>query len=297
MSVRFLRNGLLALVLVASAGVAEAASKDQTLADIRKEVEALGAELQSLKSELVSGGPAAMQAAGGTTALDRMNAMEAELARLTAATEKLQIKVDKVVTDGTNRVGDLEFRICELEKGCDTSKLPATPTLGGGSSGGAAASTDTGTASASGTGTGTATGTTTAPAQPKVELAMNEQSDFDKAKAKFDAGDFPGAQAALATFVANYPGGPLTGDAQFMQGEAATKAGDTAGAARAYLASFSGAPEGPHAPAALLRLGAALGLLGQTQDACVTLQEVPRRFPTAPEATEAQATMQKLACQ
>ena len=299
MSVRFLRNGLLALVLVASAGVAQAASKDQTLADIRKEVETLGAQLQSLKSELVTGGPAAMQAAGGTTALDRMNAMEAELARLTAATEKLQIKVDKVVTDGTNRVGDLEFRICELEKGCDTSKLPATPTLGGGSSGGAAASTDAGTAAGTdtGTGTGTATGTATAPAQPKVELAMNEQSDFDKAKARFDAGDFAGAQAALATFVANYPGGPLTGDAQFMQGEAATKAGDTAGAARAYLASFSGAPEGPHAPAALLRLGAALGLLGQTQDACVTLQEVPRRFPTAPEATEAQATMQKLACQ
>ena len=38
-------------------------------------------------------------------------------------------------------------------------------------------------------------------------------------------------------------------------------------------------------------------ILGQTQDACVTLNEVPNRFPTAPEAAEATATMQKLGCQ
>ena len=31
--------------------------------------------------------------------------------------------------------------------------------------------------------------------------------------------------------------------------------------------------------------------------ACVTLGEVPVRFPTAPEAAEAQSTMQKLGCQ
>ena len=73
--------------------------------------------------------------------------------------------------------------------------------------------------------------------------------------------------------------------------------GDTSGAARAYLDAFSGAPDGPMAPAALFRLGAALGLLGQVQEACVTLGEVPRRFPNAPEAAEATSTMQTLGCQ
>lgn len=277
---------------LSAAGAVWGADKTQTLADIRKEVDQLAAQLQSLKSELASGGAQAMQAAGGTSALDRMNAMEAELARLTSDTEKLQIRVEKVVADGTNRVGDLEFRLCELEKGCDTSKLPDTPTLGGAAGGTAAAGTGTAAAGTSASG-----GAATATAAPKVELAMNEQSDFDRAKALMDKGDFSGAATQFATFAQNYPGGPLTGDAQFYQGEALSKTGDTAGAARAYLGAFSGAPQGPRAPTALLRLGAALGLLGQAQDACVTLNEVPSRFPQAPEAAEAKSTMQKLGCQ
>lgn len=285
--IRSFARTLTLAVALAAAGGANAQDKAASLAEIRGELESLAAQIQSLKSELVNGGPAAMQAAGGASALDRMNALEAELARLTSQTEKLQIRVEKVVADGTNRVGDLEFRLCELEKGCDTANLPITASLGGPAEGGAVAAPAP-TAPAGGS---------TDPAAPKVELAMNEQSDFDAAKAKMDAGDFAGASAAFGAFVQNYPGGPLTGDAQFFQAEALSKSGDTAGAARAYLGAFSGAPTGPRAPAALLRLGAALGLLGQTQDACVTLHEVPVRFPTAPEAAEAQSTMQKLGCQ
>ena len=285
--IRSFARTLTLAVALAAAGGTYAQDKAASLAEIRGELESLAAQIQSLKSELVNGGPAAMQAAGGASALDRMNALEAELARLTSQTEKLQIRVEKVVADGTNRVGDLEFRLCELEKGCDTANLPITASLGGPAEGGAVAAPAP-TAPAGGS---------TDPAAPKVELAMNEQSDFDAAKAKMDAGDFAGASAAFGAFVQNYPGGPLTGDAQFFQAEALSKSGDTAGAARAYLGAFSGAPTGPRAPAALLRLGAALGLLGQTQDACVTLHEVPVRFPTAPEAAEAQSTMQKLGCQ
>ena len=66
------------------------------------------------------------------TALDRMNALEAQLADLTAKTEKLEIRINKVVADGTNRIGDLQFRVCELEQGCDTSKIGETVPLGGG---------------------------------------------------------------------------------------------------------------------------------------------------------------------
>jgi hypothetical protein len=63
--------------------------------------------------------------------LQRMDAIEAEIRRLTALTEDLQIRVDSVVRDGTNRVGDLEFRLCELETDCDISSLGETPNLGG----------------------------------------------------------------------------------------------------------------------------------------------------------------------
>ncbi|MCB2139438.1 MAG: tol-pal system protein YbgF [Rhodobacteraceae bacterium] len=273
--------------LIAAAALPVAAQNAETLADLRAELMRLAQDLQSLRGELVAGGQSAMQAAGGTGALDRMNAMEAEIVRLTARTEELQNRVDRVVADGTNRIGDLEFRICELEDGCDVSNMPITGMLGGAAGGGGAA---------------------VPPAAPSVpeapasnggtpELAISEQADFDRAKAALDGGEYQAAADGFAAFANAYPGSPLTGNAHFLRGEAMAGLGDTSGAARAYLDAFSGAPDGPMAPAALFRLGAALGLLGQVQEACVTLGEVPRRFPNAPEAAEATSTMQTLGCQ
>lgn len=276
-----------ALAVMPVAALAE--DKAKSLADIRKELSQLAGDLQALRSELVEGGAPAMQAAGGASALDRMNSMEAELSRLTSQTEQVQNHVNRVVSDGTNRIGDLEFRLCELEEGCDPANLPITQSLGGAPAGGtqgtAAPVVTTPPAAGAGSGTG-------AP-----ELAVAEQADFDRAKAALDSGDFQGAADKFAAFGQAYPGSPLTGDAQYLRGEALEKVGDTANAARAYLQAFSGAPNGPRAPAALLRLGATLGTLGQAQEACVTLGEVGTRFPSAPEAAEAQATMRNLNCQ
>jgi TolA-binding protein len=72
---------------------------------------------------------------------------------------------------------------------------------------------------------------------------------------------------------------------------------DTAGAARAYLDAFSGKPDGPFAAESLLKLGQALGDLGQVPDACVTLAEVPVRFPGTIHATNADLSRQGLGCQ
>jgi tol-pal system protein YbgF len=282
--IRFL---LAAAVLAASAAQSPAQDKAQTLADIRAELGTLAAELQALRSELMEGGEAAMQAAGGASALDRMNAIEAQLSRLTSETEALQNRVGRVVTDGTNRIGDLEFRLCELEEGCDTANLPVTQSLGG----------DAGATPAPAV-TPAVTPAVPAPATgPTPELAVSEQADFDRAKGALDSGDFRGAADQFAAFTQSYPGGPLTGEANYLRGEALTQLGDTSNAARAYLEAFSGAPDGPRAPAALLKLGAALGLLGQSQEACVTLGEVGTRFPTAPEAVEATTAMRSLGCQ
>jgi tol-pal system protein YbgF len=277
---------LLSAALVLGSGAAFAQDKAQTLADVRAELSKLAADLQALRSELVQGGAPAMQAAGGASALDRMNALEAELSRLTSQTEQVQNQVNRVVADGTNRIGDLEFRLCEMEEGCDPSNLPITQSLGGAPAGGSGGAAPVVT-SPPATGAGTA-----AP-----ELAVAEQADFDRAKAALDSGDFQGAADKFAAFGQAYPGSPLTGDAQYLRGEALEKLGDTANAARAYLQAFSGAPNGPRAPGALLRLGATLGALGQAQEACVTLGEVGVRFPTAPEAVEAAATMRNLNCQ
>lgn len=272
------------LAVLFTGGGAFAQSREETLADIRQELSVLYVDVQSLKRELSTTGGVAAPAAGGTT-IDRVNAIEAELVRLTGKAEALEGRLNSVVTDGTRRIADLEFRLVELEGG-DVSKLGETSTLGGGTlpaAGGA------GPAPAAGAGT-------TAPATGGVELAVGEQADFDAAKAAFDAGEHQRAADLFASFAQTYTGGPLTSEAQYLRGEALTKLNDTQGAARSYLEAFSGAPNGPRAPEALLKLGASLGVLGQTQEACVTLGEVGTRFPGGAPATEAATAMQALGC-
>lgn len=273
----------LALCVFALAAPFAGAAGAQSLADIRSELSQLASMLQSLKSELVSSGTG-LQAAGGATALDRMNTMEAELSRLTSQTEELQNRIDRVVSDGTNRVGDLEFRLCELEEGCDIANLPITATLGGEAGSAAPALPAPGAA-------------TPPPASGGAELAVGEQADFDRAREVLDQGDFRGAADLFATFTQTYTGGPLTGEAHFRRGEALSQLGETANAARAYLEGFSGSPDGPFAADNLLRLGTSLGQLGQSQEACVTLAEVGTRFPAHPATAEAASQMRSLGCQ
>lgn len=286
---RFLR--LVLVMMVLPTGLL-AQDRAQTLADIRAEVSALMAEFNALKAELVQTGSAA-QGAGGGDALQRMDAIEAALVQLTAKTEEVELRLNRVVTDGTNRIGDIEFRLCELTEGCDIAALPATPDLGGAApSGGDVIPADPATLDPSLSGGGTTTGGTTAG----PELAANEQADFDRANAVLAQGDFRGAADLFAAFAQSYPGGPLTPEASFLRGEALGQLGDTAGAARAYLEAFSSQPSGARAPQALLKLGQALGALGQTPEACVTLQEVGTRFPGSAEAGTATGAMQGLGC-
>ncbi|MEI4472549.1 tol-pal system protein YbgF [Frigidibacter sp. MR17.24] len=286
-----IRAALLAFATSTAMGAALAGPAGaETVADIRNELSQLAAQIQGLKQELTSNG-ASLQAAGGTGALDRMNTMEAELSRLTSATEELQNRVNRVVADGTNRIGDIEFRLCEMEDGCDVGNLPITASLGGSGGGGGGTAAMTAPAPA-------AAAPARAPAAAAgPELAMNEKADFDRAKGVLDSGDFRRAADQFAAFAQSYPGSPLMGDAQFLRGQALEQAGDTANAARAYLDGFSNAPEGTRAPENLTRLGMMLGQLGQVNEACVTLSEVGNRFPSAPQVSQARSAMGQLRCQ
>jgi len=269
---------VLGVMLLAAPPVA-AQQQAQTLADIRQQLSVVFVEVQRLKRELsTTGGVVGGEVSGGST-LQRVDAIERQLQQLTAKTERLEHRITQVVSDGTNRIGDLEFRLCELETGCDTSKLGDTPMLGG---------IDLSTAAPA-----------LATPQPDAgggDLAVGEQADFDAAKAALDAGDFQGAVKQFADYTETYPGGPLSADAHFFRGKALTQLGQTADAARAYLKSFSGAPNGTHAAGALYGLGLALQDLGQTNEACVTLAEVGSRFPDAPETIDADAARQTIGC-
>jgi tol-pal system protein YbgF len=275
---------MLRLALALGLGLAFAApafaqGRDETLADIRQQLSALFLEVQNLRRELSTTG-ASQSAPGGGSVLDRVNAAESELQRLTAKSEELENRINRIVTDGTNRLGDLEFRLCELETGCDVGQLGNASTLGGGALPQAGAG-----------------GAVQPPSDGGGSLAVGERADFDRAKAAFDAGDFGGAAGLFQSFTQTYTAGPLYGEALYWRGEALSRTGDTPGAARAFLDSFFGAPGNAMAPRALLRLGQSLGELGQLQEACVTLTEVTARYPGNPAVAEAETSRRSLGCQ
>ncbi len=275
-----MRAILIAFLLMSGPVIAQ--DRDQTLGDIRQELTVLYVEMQKLKRELSTTGGVDVNVAG-TNALARVNAMEAELTRLTAASEALTNRVDRIVADGTNRIGDLEFRLCELEANCDIATLGETTTLGGGTlpattQSSVSATTDQGSATAG------------------VELAVAERADFDRAKALFDEGSFEVAAEQFQRFTEAYQAGPLTGLAHLLRGEALQNLGHTSSAARAYLESYSGTPNGPTSPMALLKLGLALNGLGQSSEACITLGEVTLRFPASDASIEAQAARASMGC-
>lgn len=281
----------LVLIAMLVPGVLFAQDRAQTLADVKAELAALAAEFSALKQELVSSG-ATTSGSAGADPLGRMDAIEAQLVRLTAKTEAVELKLGQVVADGTNRIGDLEFRLCEVTEGCDPGSLPATPELGGTAEAAPVASEGTPAADLP----VTDVPVTDVPADDAPEMAINEQSDFDRAQGVLDSGDFRTAADLLAAYAETYPGGVLAQKAGVLRGDALTQLGDTAKAARAYLDAFSGAPEGDMAGQALTKLGQSLGRLGQTPEACVTLAEVGKRFPGSLDASNAEAAMLGLGC-
>jgi len=271
---------ILSLTLgLATSGGAIAQSGDETLADIRQELSVLYVEIQKLKRELSTTGSAGSLELGGS-ALQRLDALEAEVQRMTSKTEELEFRVDQVVRDGTNRIGDLEFRLVELEGG-DVSKLGDTTTLGGGKMPETPA-------------VAPPPATETPPA---TELAVSEEADFNRAEEALAAGNAQEAAGLYAAFLTSYPGSPLEIRAQLGRGKALEQTGETSQAARAYLNAFSGKPDGPDAPEALFNLGRMLGELKQQQEACVTLSEVAVRFPASPFVAQAQSEMQSRNCQ
>lgn len=273
---RFAALALIAVLVVPTSPAAQ--DRQRTLADIRQELTVLHVEIQRLKREMSTTG-APVTNLSGTGVLDRVAAIESELQRLTAQTEELEHRINRIVADGTNRIGDLEFRLVELEGG-DVSKLGETSTLGGDTGNPAPASAQV----------------PPAGTPPASELAVGEQADFDAARAALAAGDNARAAELFARFNQSYPGSPLAAEADLNRGRALAATGDSREAARAYLASFTADQTGPTAPVALLELGAALGRLGQTSQACITLGEVEARFPASDSVARARQEMAALGC-
>lgn len=270
---------LRALILGAALLAAPAAAQDaasRSLADLRGDLRNVAAELRALRAELNASGAAGFQAAGGDSAIDRMNAMEREITRLTGETERLRHRIDRVVRDGSNRIGDIEFRLCELDETCDLSSLTTTQ-LGDLDGGGGAMM---------GQPFGAVSGNGPARAAP-APLTAQEQADLDQARAVLESGDFTRAAGLFADFARTHAGSPAATEALYLQGAALDSAGDPKGATAAWLQVFAAEPQGPRAPDALLGLSRVSAAGRPASEGCVYLEELTLRFAGTPQADEA----------
>ncbi len=269
---------IVALAIGLSGAPSPMLAQESTLADIRQELVFVYSEIQRLRRELSTTGTNGLPTPSSAPALQRIDALEQEVRQLTGAVEQQQYHIEQVVKDGTNRIGDLEFRLCELETGCDVTTLNRTAPLGG---------------------IKLPKSQPAAPVQPQdtgSDATSSEQNSFNQAFSAYEAGKYDVAAKLFESFALAFPGGPLTGEAYFWRGEALAKSGDWKSAALSYLESFSGTPAGVKAPEALYRLGISLSQLGQTEEACLMLSEVPVRYPAAQIVPQANMEYSGLGC-
>lgn len=265
-----------------------------TLADMQASLRVVAADLQGLRAQLLASGAQGFAAAGGDSAIDRMNAMEAQIAAVTEQTEQLSNRIKQVVADGTNRVGDIEFRLCELDPNCDLGAL-MTADLGG--QGGITPAPGAGPVPMPPSDVSARTlPPLDEPAATSIPPTEEEAREFAEIRTLVAAQDWAQAAMKLDHLVGAHAGGPLTAEALYLQGVVREGSGHPTEGAKAYLLAFSAAPDGPRAAASLLALSQVMSGLGTPADACPYLDELMRRFPASPEAAEAVPLAQAAAC-
>ena len=95
-----------------------------------------------------------------------------------------------------------------------------------------------------------------------------------------------------------FPNDDRAGNAQYWLGETFYVRGNYAEAAKVFAQGYQKYPKSTKAPDNLLKLGLALSQTGKKQDACVTLMQLGKQFPSAAAVIKQRADdeMKKLNC-
>ena len=269
-----IRSVVLIFTLISAPTIFYAEENKKTLADIRQDLNILYVEVLRLRRELSTTQTSSITSNNDASVLERLDGMEQEVRRLTSETENLEFRVNSIVSDGTNRVRDLEYRLVELEGG-DVSKIDFATTLGGDLE----ISIENNVEENSG-----------------PELAIGEKADYENAQNALLEERFEDSLILLERFLENYPDSPLSASVVIAKGNAYEGLGEIKKAARAYLNSFQLYGDSPFAPEALTLLGNALVSLEQTDAGCQTLAQVLMRFPDSDYSFEAEKMMSELQC-
>lgn len=218
-----------------------------------------------------------------TDVLARLDAIEGQLARLTAATEVNE-----------NALAAIETRLAALEaRGAPgTANASATNASTAGSrASGVIAVPDDGSGSAlaaadrpAGAAAQAATGPTPerlAAVQAIAKPATGDAGDDEYVYGfrLWDAGFYPEAQQQLSLFLEKYPDHWRTTYGRNLLGRAFLDAGEPRAAATHFFENYQADPNAARAPDSLLYLAESMIALGDTRRACIALAEFGDTYP------------------
>ncbi|HEX3412514.1 MAG TPA: tol-pal system protein YbgF [Stellaceae bacterium] len=108
--------------------------------------------------------------------------------------------------------------------------------------------------------------------------AGSASAQYNAAFGLLKQADYPAAEEALKTFVAQHPKDALAGSAQYWLGETYYTRGRYAEAASAFAEGYKNYPRGSKAADDLLKLGMSLARANQKQNACVAFAQLDHDF-------------------
>jgi tol-pal system protein YbgF len=126
-------------------------------------------------------------------------------------------------------------------------------------------------------------------------------SEADQYKAAYGhvlSGDYSTAEKEFNAYIGQYPNSARAADANFWLGEALYSQGKFNESAKTFLNAHQKYGTSEKAPEMLLKLGMSLAALDNTETACATLREVPKRYPKASRAviSKVASEQKRLSC-
>lgn len=275
--------------LFIAVSTASAQTQNET-SQLLNQIDQLQKQVQTLSQAVYRGDKNAINALGSvqdSSAIAnsevRMSQIEEEQRRLTGQIEKIGFDVQQLKDRMDRLQADNDQRFQQIERGSTPSA--SSSSVGSSTSAAPATQTPSSTGTLGTLNTGSAGNNGASEALYEEAFASIRDAQYDQAEVKF------------SQFLSQYPGHPLSANAQYWLGETYYVRGDYKKAAKTFAQGYQDFPKGAKAADSLLKLGLSLSKLGRKDDACLSLQQLQKEFPSGgPLQNKAAAEIKQLGC-
>jgi tol-pal system protein YbgF len=322
--VRFAAVLMLAAMLVPAAARSQDRSTGERLDRIER-------DLNMLQRQVYRGAPSAMAATGDASNAAnveiRMERLEAQMRDLTGRVEEIRNGIDQMKQRVEQINSDIDVRLGQTGgTASSAAPPPARPgprqdsgrVAGAGPPPGGLMPPGTVVPPPGGPNSGlnpifntlTPPGSSSGPPQPPPPAPSASEAEpasaadgglpsgsamhqFNYAFGLVKQADYPGAEAALKSFIRQHPKDPLAGNAHYWLGETYYARNKYTEAAAAFAEGYKRFPKGSKAADDLLKLAMSLAHADQKKNACVVLAQLDQAFPHPGAAIRERAGAEK----